>query len=268
MHVRSLGFQTDLALLTATGSTVEDRGTHLVIRTPANPSYFWGNFLLLHRAPVLGGEREVVGAFHTEFPDAEHVSIGIDDPVLSEESRSAFEEAGMSIEVSTVLTATALTAPREPGLDCEVRPLVSEEDWAGRTALSQALAPEVSAATFLPFAQGRNEQERTLVAASRGERYGAFVDGRLVATAAVFLTGEGTARYQSVETHSDHRRQGLAGSVIHAAGQHVMDRLGASDLVIVAETDGEAIGVYRAAGFADAEQQLTLERRSGEWAED
>ena len=78
MNVSSLGFRTDLALLTASGSVVEDRGTHLVVRSPDNPSYFWGNFLLLSEPPVLGGEKEVVGAFHTEFPLAEHVSIGVD----------------------------------------------------------------------------------------------------------------------------------------------------------------------------------------------
>ena len=77
MHVSSLGFRTDLALLTASGSVVEDRGTHLVVRSPDNPSYFWGNFILLAQPPVPGGEREVVGAFHTEFPAADHVSIGL-----------------------------------------------------------------------------------------------------------------------------------------------------------------------------------------------
>ena len=66
MHVSSLGFRTDLALLTASGSIVEDRGTHLVVRSPDNPSYFWGNFILLAQPPVPGGEREVVGAFHTD----------------------------------------------------------------------------------------------------------------------------------------------------------------------------------------------------------
>ena len=35
----------------------------------------------------------------------------------------------------------------------------------------------------------------------------------------------------------------------------------------VADTDGEAIGIYRRLGFADAERQLTLEQRTGEWAE-
>ena len=34
MDIRSLGFRTDLRLLEMTGSEIEDRGTHLVIRTP------------------------------------------------------------------------------------------------------------------------------------------------------------------------------------------------------------------------------------------
>ena len=50
MDIRSLGFRTDLRLLEMTGSVIEDRGTHLVVRTPANPTYFWGNFLLLRAA--------------------------------------------------------------------------------------------------------------------------------------------------------------------------------------------------------------------------
>ena len=57
MDIRSLGFRTDLRLLEMTGSVIEDRGTHLVVRTPDNPTYFWGNFLLLRQLPFPGGER-------------------------------------------------------------------------------------------------------------------------------------------------------------------------------------------------------------------
>ena len=92
------------------------------------------------------------------------------------------------------------------------------------------------------------------------------MSGRLVSTAGIFVTEEGVARYQSVETHPAHRRQGLAAAVVHAAGQHGLDRLGVRTLVIVADTDGEAIGLYRRLGFADVEQQLMMEKRSGEWA--
>lgn len=265
MDVTSLGFRTDLALLTAAGSLVEDRGTHLVVRTPDNPDFFWGNFFLLAAPPAPGGEKEVVAAFHTEFPLAEHVSIGIDTPDLTDDARAAFEAAGMTVDVSTVLTASSLTAPRE--VDAEVRPLVSDEDWEARARLSQQLYPRTSEEAFMTFARARNEQEKKLVDAGRGQRFGAFVDGVLVSTAGCFVTEDGVARFQSVETHPDHRRKGLAGAVTYAAGRHALDHLGVNTLVIVADTDGEAIGLYRRLGFTDAERQLMMEQRSSEWTE-
>lgn len=269
MHVTSLGFRTDLALLTSSGSVVEDRGTHLVVRSPDNPSYFWGNFLLLAQPPVPGGEREVVGAFHTEFPKAEHVSIGIDTADLTDEARAAFEAAGLTVDVATVLTASSLQRPRE--VEAEVRPLAGDQEWEARARLSQRLYPQTPEEAFMAFARQKNVQERLLVDAGRGQRFGAFVDGELVSTAGVFVTEEGVARFQSVETHAEHRRKGLASAVVHAAGQHALDHLldgaGVRTLVIVADTDGEAIGIYRRLGFAAVERQLMLEKRSGEWAE-
>ncbi|WP_210649400.1 GNAT family N-acetyltransferase [Nocardioides sp. SYSU D00065] len=264
MNVTSLGFRTDLALLTATGSVVEDRGTHLVVRSPDNPTYFWGNFFLLAQPPVPGGEREVVGAFHTEFPTADHVSIGIDTADLTDEARAAFEAAGLTVDVATVLTASSLRAPRE--VEAEVRPLDGDADWEARALLSRQLYPETPEEAFLAFARRKNVQERRLVDDGRGRRFGAFVDGALVSTAGIFVTEEGVARFQSVETHPEHRRRGLAAAVVHAAGRHALDHLGVRTLVIVADTDGEAIGLYRGLGFADAERQLMMEKRSGAWA--
>lgn len=264
MHVSSLGFRTDLALLTSSGSVVEDRGTHLVVRSPDNPSYFWGNFILLARPPVPGGEKEVVGAFHTEFPLADHVSIGIDTADLTDEARAAFEAAGMTVDVATVLTASALTAPRE--VEAEIRELAGDDDWEARARLSQQLYPNTPEDTFMTYARQKNTQERRLVDAGRGTRFGAFVDGALVSTAGIFVTEEGVARYQSVETHTDHRRRGLAAAVVHAAGRHGLEKLGVRTLVIVADTDGEAIGLYRRLGFTDAERQLMMEKRTGDWA--
>jgi ribosomal protein S18 acetylase RimI-like enzyme len=259
MDVHSLGFRTDLALLAASGSLIEDRGTHLVVRTPANPTYYWGNFILLAGPPVPGGEKEVVGAFHTEFPEAKHVSIGIDTADLSDDARAAFEAAGMTIDIAGVLTAGELTTPRE--VAAEVRPLVSDEDWESRALLSCRLEDHSDAEAHLAFARGRNVQERTLVDAGRGVRFGAFLDGEVVSTAAVFRTEEGVARFQSVETDPAHRRQGLAAAVVHAAGRHALDQLGVRTLVIVADDDGDAIRIYRGLGFAETERQLMLEQR-------
>jgi hypothetical protein len=40
VDVSSLGYRTDLMIRRLSGSEISDRGSHLVIRTPANP-YFW-----------------------------------------------------------------------------------------------------------------------------------------------------------------------------------------------------------------------------------
>jgi ribosomal protein S18 acetylase RimI-like enzyme len=265
-EIRSLGFRTDLALLTASGSTVEDRGTHLVVRTPDNPTYFWGNFLLLRDLPVPGGEREVVGAFGTEFPDAEHVALGVDGTAAYDDhALQPFVDAGLSVDVSVVLTTGAVPEPRPPAVDAEVRPLAGDEEWEARARLSQVLHPSVDEETFQAFARRKNGQEQALVAAGAGRRYGAFVDGTLVATAGVFRTAEEVARFQAVETLPDHRRRGLATAVVHAAARHALDELGATTLVIVADPDAEAVGLYRGLGFTGGERQTQLFRAPVDW---
>jgi GNAT superfamily N-acetyltransferase len=266
MDIRSLGFRTDLRLLEMTGSVIEERGTHLVVRTPANPTYFWGNFLLLRQLPFPGGEREVVGAFHTEFPQAEHVAIGIDSTEDLTEQLAPFVEAGLEIDCGIVLTTGTLVAPRPVADDVVVRPLESDDDWEGRARLAHHLWSKTDEATFMTYARRKSEQERALVARGLGRRYGAFVGDELVSTAAVFVTHAGIARYQTVETHPDHRRRGLAAAVVHAAGEHALTTYGIEVLVIAADADGDAIRIYRRLGFVDTERHNTLERRPRDWA--
>lgn len=266
MNIRSLGFRTDLRLLEMTGSQIEDRGTHLVIRTPANPTYFWGNFLLLKQRPFPGGEREVIGAFHTEFPEAEHVSIGIDGTEDQTAELQGFVDAGMEVDSGTVLTTGALVEPRPVADGVVVRALESDEDWEQRARLSQQLYPQTGDETFMTFARGKNAQELALVANGVGQRFGAFIDDALVSTAGIFVTHAGQARYQSVETHPHHRRQGLAAAVVYAAGQHALAAYKLETLVIAADHDGDAIRIYRSLGFADVERHCTLERRPQEWS--
>src|ERR1700693_6203176 len=76
VEVRSLGYRTDLTARALEGSRVEDRGDYLVLRSPDNPGYWWGNFLLL---PSLGpGEAaDWLARFAAEFPDARHVTLGV-----------------------------------------------------------------------------------------------------------------------------------------------------------------------------------------------
>jgi predicted GNAT family acetyltransferase len=147
-----------------------------------------------------------------------------------------------------------------------VRPLESDDDWERRARLSHALWSQMDEATFMTYARRKNDQERGLVARGLGRRYAAFVGDELVSTAGIFVTHAGIARYQSVETHPDHRRQGLAAAVVHAAGEHALAAYRIEVLVIAADHDGDAIRIYRSLGFTDAERHLTMELREGDWA--
>ena len=90
MQITSLGFRTDLALLRAGGSTVEDRGDHLVVRSPHNPTFWWGNFVLLDAPAPAGRVDHWLEIFAREFPDAAHVAIGIDGTSLTARDASGF----------------------------------------------------------------------------------------------------------------------------------------------------------------------------------
>ena len=78
MNLVSLGFRTDIALLQSGGSEVDDRGDHLVVRSPHNPTHWWGNFLLLAQVPAPEDSGLWLERFAAAFPGATHVALGFD----------------------------------------------------------------------------------------------------------------------------------------------------------------------------------------------
>src|SRR5690242_20581643 len=82
MRIRSLGYRTDLIFARAHGE-VADRGDHLVIRTPSNPGFYWGNFLLFAHPPEQGSLERWKERFHEEIAarqPARHLAFGWDSP--------------------------------------------------------------------------------------------------------------------------------------------------------------------------------------------
>jgi ribosomal protein S18 acetylase RimI-like enzyme len=62
-----------------------------------------------------------------------------------------------------------------------------------------------------------------------------------------------------VETDPDHRRRGLAGSLVHSVSRYFFDTLGARTLVMVADPGYHAIDLHRSLGFAVTQTQLQAE---------
>lgn len=263
MEVLSRAWRSDLGLLELSGSIVEHHPTHVVVRTPDNPTFYWGNFLLLRRAPLRRDVPRWLDVFAEAFPQARHLSLGVDDPTGSREDLQALADAGFEIDVSTVLTSEDVTPPPRANASAQVRPLESDDDWEQRVTLSLAVYADDSSASTEDFTRRRAAAERRLVETGAGVWFGAFEGGLMLSGLGIFRTGDHLARYQDVETHPEARGRGLAGTLVHAAGEYALDRLGARTLVIVADPDYHAIRIYREVGFRDGEVQLQALRSPG-----
>ncbi len=265
VDVRSLAYRTDLMVRERAGSSVTDHGEHLVVRTPAIPNFWWGNFILVPGPPGPGDATRWRALFSREFPNADHCSIGVDG--VDGETGPAVELAALDLvaRVSPVMSASALVRPARPAPDqVVVRVLADDGDWRAAGELRIAVAREhgEDSAGHRNFLARQMAASRTMSDDGHGWWFGAFEDGALRSCLGIVTDGQGLARYQAVETHPEHRRRGLAGTLVHAAGEYAIAHAGASTLVIVAEPDGPADGLYRSLGFADAERQVEL---NGTW---
>lgn len=260
MRVTSLGCRTDLALLRLGGSTVEDRGDHLVVRSPHNPDHWWGNFLLLDRVPPAGAAASWLDRFAAAFPGAGHVCLAFDGTDTGVDDLAWFTQRGFYAEAQVVLTASRVHPPAGADRVATCRALSSDDDWAQSVELSVRCNDQIPDRDFLRrLAAARVATRRGLVRAGHGAWFGAFRGGRLVSQLGLFRAGAGLARFQTVQTDPAYRRQGLSRALLHHAARYGLDDLGAGTLVIVADPDYLAADFYRSVGFTDTEIQAQVE---------
>jgi RimJ/RimL family protein N-acetyltransferase len=262
MEITSLAYRTDLAMLEHSGSTIEDHGAYVVVRTPDNPTFWWGNHLLLPEGAVDEVRaRGWVTTFEREFPEARHRTFGVDGTSGELADVAAFAALGMETEVLSVMTATQVHEPPRPDTGTRLRTLGSDDDWAQQVELSMA-GEELG--YDRAFCTARTAAERSLVDQGYGAWWGAFDGDALLASMGLFLASAGLARFQHVKTHPRARGRGLAGTLVHRTSRYGFDELGAHTLVMVADPDYVAIRIYRSVGFAATERQVQVTRKPPE----
>lgn len=266
MEIRSLGYRTDLIFPRFEG-IVTDRGGYLVIRTPANPGHYWGNFLLFAHPPGPDSLAEWTRLFHDEIGSlqpAGHLAFGWDSPEGERGAVEPFLAGGFRLEENAVLTAEALFPPPHCNTEIEIRPLSSNAEWAEAVDVHVAVsAEEFSGSGIRPFKALQLARYRRMAEAGRGVWMGAFLDGRMVAGLGVFTEGR-LARFQQVGTHPDFRRRGICGTLVYESARYASSTLGAERLVMLADEHYHAGRIYEALGFRRAERQLGLELRPAE----
>lgn len=246
MRELSAGWATDLAILEYGGSTVEDRGDHLIIRTPANPDFHWGNWVFVLDDQAVDEAPRWVSTFGSAFPAASWVSIGL---IRMPEDAAAWAGLGLELELDEVLATRRppTQAPLPHGY--AVRRLAGD-DWEqsiARDVAENDLTAEEEPRSHERFVRARTDARIALSAQGLAAFFGAFDEGVLVADLGIVRCGR-TARYQAVGTNPKHRGRGLASHLLGVAAQWAAEH-GCDEWVIVTEATNPAGRVYRRAGF-------------------
>ena len=260
MSVRSIGWRTDIELRRLEGAEATEHEDHVEVRTPENPTYRWGNFLLITRPYAAGEAEQWIARFDVAFPQASHTAIGLDGTAPDERAIAEFAAAGMSSETNAVLTAGApLTASKPAPAGYELRRVRSERDWQLAIEL-QAASDESGERGFREFVETRMRAIRRVTERGHGSWWGAFADDAMVCGLGIFDAGGSVARLQTVDTHPAHRRRGLASNLLAHACDYARAELVADTLAIAADPEYFAIDIYRSLGFGERERTVQFER--------
>jgi GNAT superfamily N-acetyltransferase len=242
------GWATDIAVHELSGASVTDLGDHLVVRTPLNPRFHWGNCILVREPDAADDPDRWVAVFRTAFPSAGWIAIGLRRMPADAGPWSAH---GVELEQLEILTTSELPRRSEPPEGYETRRLAGD-DWEQTVRLTvdeNAHTASHDPVSYEDFSRTRAERSRALC--DRGDDvaafFGAFADGVLAAQLGIVRCGS-TARYQHVLTDESHRRRGLASHLVGVAARWAADR-GCGRWVIVTETTNPALAVYRGVGF-------------------
>jgi GNAT superfamily N-acetyltransferase len=240
------GWATDVAVLRHSGSVVEDRGDHLVVHTPQNPDYHWGNCILVLDERSVGDADRWIEVFEAAHPDAAWVSVGL---ITEPDDAAAWTARQVVIEGEDVLTSRQRprTTPLAEGYSVR---RIAGDDW------EQVVAAEVAdnelTGAYEPgqherFARAQTDLRRRLSDTDLAAFFGAFADGVLASSLGIVVC-DATARYQSVGTDAGHRRRGLAGHLLGVAAEWSAGK-GCDTWVIITEAGNPAGRLYRSVGF-------------------
>lgn len=266
VEIRSLLAATDVDVL-PDGSVVEDRGEYVVIRTPSNPSYFWGNFLHWRRAPRPGDRAVWEAAFDAEFGagrESRHASFSWDVPGDDGAAQEEFVAVGYRADRAVALVATPDELVDHPRANREVTvraldPDGDDELWRAVLDLQVDTREEGhSEASYRRFVTARMADRLARFRAGDGAWFVAQLeDGTVAASCGVVVT-HGRARFQAVDTAEPYRRRGIASRLVTEAGRVAVARFGADQLVIGADAEYHAMPLYESLGFTIRERCLAV----------
>lgn len=263
-----LGWQSHL-LACRFGAEIVERDDCIVLRSPDNPTYYWGNCLILNEAPRDADLPRWLERFEAEIgceqPASRHLAFGINAADLPH-ALPSWRAAGIDEFDDTavlVLEPAGLAvqpAVRDtPGLELRALALPQETALAVEAQVA-ARDPSFEAAGYRVFRQNSMRRIEAMHALGQAAWFGAFAGETLAADCGLVHDGA-LGRFQYVQTQPAWRRRGLCRALVHHVCSHAFERLGLQRLVMCADPHDVAIGIYRSLGFSQVERHWCLQRR-------
>lgn len=263
----NLGITTDLFFFDE--ANIRRRDGYTVVRTPEQPDYFWGNFLIMDEPPGPGAYQRWRRLFEREFgttAGVQHVTFEWDAVNGDQGSCEEFVDNGFELEETEVLVANRVEPPPHKNSTVEIRRLAEDEDWLQLLELSILTRdPDLPEEMYGPFAAKKLASRRRLVSDGCGNWVGAFDGDRLVAGLGLFDCGAGIGRFQDVATHPDYRRRGICGTLVHHASVFGLGRSLSRLVMVAADDNHRAARVYRSVGFESHQRTCGLGLYPSEW---
>ncbi|MFT5288215.1 MAG: putative acetyltransferase [Planctomycetota bacterium] len=253
------------AFITQLLGSMEQHDGYAILRTPDNPGFYFGNFLILEETPKdleswLRVFEECYG------PEIRHRCFSWGGQALDEETAKAAARLGLESDGVVELCMHGSPTKEQSGTPSAVeawtiRRLHPEDDWDASAALSVACDSSSAEASEIQrlFTQRIRAARREMLVKGLATWWGVFEGKTLIGQCGHVACGE-IGRYQNVETHPDWRRRGICSALITAVARDAFERLKVDRLILAAELDGPAIGLYTRLGFKETGRTHSLIR--------
>ncbi len=264
------GWRSDF-ILHRHGALVAEREDCLVVRTPANPHFYWGNFLLLPQAPRDDQLAHWMDRFDEEItrlqPASQHVALGVNG-APGDAQLPTWVDAGFELITTAVLElrpGDLRPPPHAARGEVQVRPLNLAEELEAAVALQCADAQDFEPANYERHRRAQMQRYARMAEAGEALWFGAWCDGVLAADCGLMRDGlqpGALGRFQHVSTHPLWRRRGLCSTLVHAVGRHGLETWGLGRTLMCADPGDVAIGIYEGLGFQRIDREWCLQLRA------
>ncbi|WP_424943533.1 GNAT family N-acetyltransferase [Aliiroseovarius crassostreae] len=239
---------------------LQDLPDRVVQITQDEPNFWFGNRVIFRDPPK--DAAALIAQFHHDVPDARHICLGWDIPQLSlAEVQAVCAGTGLIVQEGDTLTLPGTLTRAHMPEGVAFRPFTSDQDWSQSEAIAAVDlrldgAPEAGMDAFL---QSKTQARKAQIARGYGQWFGAFEGDQLLGDMGIFFD-ESLIRYQSVQTHTAHRRRGICSALLCHALDWARPRAPEALPMIVADAGSEAGRLYRRCGFVPTETTISAYR--------